>query len=192
MRIHEQLHQLLQHLITINLKRCFRTAREHLHLHPHHRSSRHSDSLLLTQLSLSNMITNALMLITAGITSYWILQILQTPYITQELQHHLGSKLLLNETPQSGYTLFGTKPLSVQNIFLRGLVITSTSTSGKLDGFAVFEVDGKPSKAIAIGENLGNNLVLQSIHNESVTLLYQGQQLEFPISKTKSASHLKS
>lgn len=189
MRIHEQLHQGLLHLKTINPKRCFEMAKESLHLHM--RNSQHSSSLSLNQLSFSNALTSTLVLITAGIASYWILQTLQAPNTPQDLPNQQGSRLLVNEAPQAGYALFGTKPLSIQNIFLRGLVITSPSTAGKLDGFAVFEIDGKPSKAIAIGESLGNNLVLQSIHTESVTVLHQGQQLEFPISKTKAAPHSK-
>lgn len=190
MQIHKQLHQGLLHLKTINLRRYFEMSKECLHLHA--RSSQHSTSLSLNQPFISNMFTSALMLLTAGIASYWLLQVLQTPYPPEDLRNQQGSRLLINETPQAGYALFGTKPPSIQNIFLRGLVVTSASTSGKLDGFAVFEIDGKPSKAIAIGESLGNNLVLQSIHAESVTVLYQGQQLQFPISKTKAAPHSKS
>jgi hypothetical protein len=44
-------------------------------------------------------------------------------------------------------------------------------------------VDGKPTNAISIGESLGKGLTLQSIGDESATLLYQGQRLEFKLSK---------
>ena len=73
-----------------------------------------------------------------------------------------------------------------ENIYLRGVVITSKNKDGSLGGFAIFEIDGKPTNAISVGEGLGKGLTLQSIGDESATLLYQGQKLDFKLSKAGS------
>lgn len=190
MRLQQLLHQYLLRSNLLNAKNYLQMGKQFLF--KRHQISKGSIPLSLNKTKMSNALTSSLILITISISSYWVLRILQTPDIPSQQIKNQGPSLLQNENIQSAYPLFGTKPLSTQNIFLRGLVITSTLPNGQLDGFAVFEVDGKPSKAIAIGESLGNNLVLQSIHAESATLLHQGQKLEFPISKTKSTNHLKS
>jgi type II secretory pathway component PulC len=172
----------------MSAKDCVATAKQFF-VRPHH-TPKHSMPFSLNKTAVSHALTTSLILITICASSYWVLQVLQTPDLPNKQMNTQNASLLKNENIHSAYALFGTKPLSTQNIFLRGLVITSTLPNGQLDGFAVFEVDGKPSKAIAIGESLGNNLVLESIHAESATLIYQGQKLEFSISKTKSTSHL--
>jgi hypothetical protein len=91
--------------------------------------------------------------------------------------------LYSNQDGTSAYGLFGSKPLVTDNIFLRGVVITSKGNDGRLDGFAIFEIDGTPTNAISVGENLGKGLTLQSIGDESATLLYEGQKLDFKLSK---------
>lgn len=189
MRPQQHLHQHLLRLNLLNAKNYLAMAKQFL-FRPL-KISKHSTLLSLNKTTISNTLTASLILITIGISSYWVLQVLQTPNIPSQPIKTQGPSLLQNENIHSAYPLFGTKPLSTQNIFLRGLVITTTLSNGQLDGFAVFEVDGKPSKAIAIGESLGNDLVLQSIHAESATLVHQGQKLEFPISKTKSSNRLK-
>ena len=68
-------------------------------------------------------------------------------------------------------------------IVLRGTVTTGKNANGSLTGFALFELDGKPVNPIGIGESLGKGLSLQSIGDESATLLYQGQQIDFKLSK---------
>lgn len=189
MRIQKNLHQYLPNLNLTNAKDCLVTAKQFF-LRPH-QTANHSTLPFLNKNSVMHALTSSLILITIGISSYWVLQVLQTPDLSSKQMNAQGPSLLQNDSVYPAYPLFGTKPLSTQNIYLRGLVITSTLPNGQLDGFAVFDVDGKPSKAIAIGESLGNNLVLQSIHPESATLVHLGQKLEFPISKTKSKSRLK-
>ena len=68
-------------------------------------------------------------------------------------------------------------------LFLRGVVATGKQANGSLNGFAIFEIDGRPTNAIGVGESIGKGLSLQSIGDESATLLYQGQALEFKLSK---------
>ena len=99
-----------------------------------------------------------------------------------------GQTLYSNQDATSGYALFGSKPLVTENIYLRGVVATSKNPDGSLDGFAIFEVDGKPTNAISVGETMGKGLSLQSIGDESATLLYQGQKLSFKLNKSKDKS----
>jgi hypothetical protein len=96
--------------------------------------------------------------------------------------------LYTNQGANTAYALFGSKPLATENIYLRGVVITSKNPDSTLDGFAIFEIDGKPTNAISVGETIGKGLSLQSIGDESATLLYQGQKLSFKLNKTKDKS----
>ena len=130
-------------------------------------------------------ITYILMLATAACFTYWVLRIAQIPGTPSASPNAIskGMTLYSNQDGTSAYGLFGSKPLVTDNIFLRGVVITSKGNDGRLDGFAIFEIDGKPTNAISVGENLGKGLTLQSIGDESATLLYEGQKLDFKLSK---------
>jgi hypothetical protein len=141
------------------------------------------------------------MAITAMALTYWVLQWWQLPSLpsvpslssapsigsssnpTNSNKNNLGITLYANQDSTAAYDLFGNKPVSTDTIFLRGVVATGKNANGALDGFAIFEMDGKPTTAISIGESLGKGLSLQSIGDESATLLYQGQKLEFKLSK---------
>jgi hypothetical protein len=138
------------------------------------------------------------MAITAMALTYWLLQWWQLPSVptapsintiapsstpSSSNKSSAGVTLYANQDTTAAYDLFGNKPLSTDTIFLRGVVATGKNANGSLDGFAIFEMDGKPTNAISIGETLGKGLTLQSIGDESATLLYQGQKLEFKLSK---------
>jgi len=133
-------------------------------------------------------LTYLLIIATAASITYWVLRIAQIPGApaTSNPAVSKGMTLYNNQDGTSAYGLFGSKPLVIDNIFLRGVVITSRSSTGSLDGFAIFEIDGKPTNAISVGENLGKGLTLQSIGDESATLGYEGQKLEFKLSKTST------
>ena len=135
------------------------------------------------------------MAITAMALTYWILQWWQLPSVpsapsigsssnpSNSNKNNPGITLYANQDSTAAYDLFGNKPVSTDTIFLRGVVATGKNANGALDGFAIFEMDGKPTNAISIGESLGKGLTLQSIGDESAALLYQGQKLEFKLSK---------
>ena len=128
--------------------------------------------------------TYLLMISTAACFTYWILRIAQIPGAPGSSASNIkGMTLYSNQDGTIAYGLFGSKPLVTENIFLRGVVITSKGNDGRLDGFAIFEIDGIPTNAISVGENLGKGLTLQSIGDESATLLYEGQKLDFKLSK---------
>jgi len=134
--------------------------------------------------SIATGFTYLLMIATAICFTYWILRIAQIPGAPGSSASTVkGMTLFSNQDGTSAYGLFGSKPLVTDNIFLRGVVITSKGADGRLDGFAIFEIDGTPTNAISVGENLGKGLTLQSIGDESATLLYEGQKLDFKLSK---------
>lgn len=143
--------------------------------------------------AIANSLTYLLMIATAGCVTFWILRIIQTPGVPGMPASGIskGMTLYSNQDAASAYGLFGSKPLITDNIFLRGVAISSVNKNGALDGYAIFEIDGKPTNAISVGETLGKGLTLQSIGEESATLLYEGQKLDFKLSKAgkeKSAS----
>jgi hypothetical protein len=138
---------------------------------------------------LSNALTLGLILLSILCATYWFLRFAQLP--TVPLSNAGASKgvtLYSNQELTNAYPLFGSKPLVTDTIFLRGVVITSPANSEHLDGFAIFEIDGKQTPAIGIGENLGKGLVLQSLGAESATLLYEGQKLDFKLTKSGGSS----
>ena len=137
---------------------------------------------------LNRALSGILILLTAASVTFWIMQIVLIPNPPDSLLSTKGATLLGNLDANSTYGLFGSKPLATENILLRGVVITSKASHGPLNGYAIFEIDGKPTNAIAVGEGLGKGLILQSIGPESATLLYQGQKMDFAISKNKSLS----
>ncbi len=141
----------------------------------------------LTPNSLSKGLTYLMLLACALSVTYWLMRIAQIPGAPGQanIATSKGAILYSNQDSAAAYGLFGSKPLVTDNISLRGVVITGKAKDGRLDGFAIFEIDGKPTNAISVGENLGKGLTLQSIGDESATLLYEGQKLDFKLSSTK-------
>lgn len=134
----------------------------------------------------ANSLCYLLIILTAVSLTYWVMRIAQIPGTPVQPASGIsrGSTLYGNQDSATAYDLFGSKPLITENIYLRGVVITSKGKDGYLDGFAIFEIDGKPTNAISVGENIGKGLSLQSIGDESATLIYQGQKLDFKLSKS--------
>ena len=143
-------------------------------------------TLSIKPISISNALTSFLMLLTAVGVTYWAMRIAQIPGVPSQAANGInkGMTLYSNQDGASAYSLFGNKPIVTDNIYLRGVVVTSKSKDGTLDGFAIFEIDGKPTNAISVGESLGKGLSLQSIGDESATLLYQGQKMNFKLSRS--------
>jgi len=129
------------------------------------------------------------MLVAVASATFWIMQIEQMPNSPEILSggnkgKSKGATLYSDEDGVATYSLFGRKPLVADNILLRGVVITSKNG----DGFALFEIDGKPTDAISVGESVSGGLMLQGIAAESATLLFQGQTLEFTLNKNKKGA----
>ena len=73
--------------------------------------------------------------------------------------------------------LFGQKDIDLSKIRLTGFMASGAST-----GFAIFEVDGKTSGAIAVGETFGKGYFLKSVSKESVEIVYQGKPYQILMS----------
>jgi len=67
--------------------------------------------------------------------------------------------------------LFGHKEFDLSKVQLTGLMRTDGSSSG----YAVFEVDGKNTGAIAVGETFDKGYFLKSIGTDSVEVMFQGK-----------------
>jgi len=125
------------------------------------------------------------MLVTLASATYWLMQLAQIPSPPDTLKKNAkGAILYSNQDITESYALFGSKPVATENIVLRGVVVTNKNKDGLLEGFALFEIDGKPSGAIAVGESVGKGLLLQTITPDTATLLYQGKRLNFSLNKT--------
>lgn len=129
-----------------------------------------------------------LVLVSAWLVLYSLMRIAQLPwpaiFTTQTTQGSKGMTLFGSQEVQSASALFGSKPLELGNIQLRGVVITGKTEDGKDTGFALLEIDGKPSGAVALGENLGKGLVLQAIRPEGATLVHQGQKIDLTLNRS--------
>jgi hypothetical protein len=124
------------------------------------------------------------MLVTLASATYWLMHLAQIPSPPDTLNKNAkGAILYSNQDITESYALFGSKPVATENIVLRGVVVTNKNKDGLLEGFALFEIDGKPSGAIAVGESVGKGLLLQTITPDTATLLYQGKRLNFSLNK---------
>jgi hypothetical protein len=72
---------------------------------------------------------------------------------------------------QKAAKLFGHKEFDLSKVQLTGLMRTDGSSSG----YAVFEVEGKNTGAIAVGETFDKGYFLKSIGVDSVELMFQGK-----------------
>lgn len=141
----------------------------------------------LTPVRVSQCMTSVFILLTIASVTYWLIHIIQIPSPEESLSKNFkGVTLYTNQDINTSYKLFGSKPLAAENIALRVLVVTGKNESGIDQGFALFDIDGKSTGAVAVGEQISGGMVLQSINPESATLLYQGKELNFSLQKSKS------
>jgi hypothetical protein len=73
---------------------------------------------------------------------------------------------------QNAAKLFGRKDVDLSKVQLTGLM----RSDGSSTGYAIFEVDGKNSGAIAVGETFDKGYFLKSIGVDSVEIVFQGKQ----------------
>lgn len=112
-----------------------------------------------------------------------ILQIAQLPYPNAQSIPAKGVTLYSSHDAQKTYALFGSKPIELGAIQLRGVVITGKTTDGKDTGFILLEIDGKATGPVGLGETTGKGMVVQAIHPDGATLAYQGQKIDLTLSK---------
>lgn len=73
---------------------------------------------------------------------------------------------------QQAANLFGHKDMDLSKIQLTGLMRHDASSNG----FAIFEIDGKNTGAIAVGETFDKGYFLKSLGADSVEVVFQGKQ----------------
>ena len=146
-------------------------------------------SAYLTPIRVSQLISYVFILLTLVSSTYWLIHILQIPSPAEILPKNFkGITLHTTQDIGTSYMLFGSKPLAAENIVLRVLVVTGKNEAGLNQGFALFDIDGKSTGAIAVGEQMNRGMMLQSINPDSATLLYQGKELSFALQKSKNSS----
>jgi hypothetical protein len=72
---------------------------------------------------------------------------------------------------QKAAKLFGRKEFDLSKVQLTGVM----RTDGSSNGYAVFEVEGKNTGAIAVGETFDKGYFLKSIGTDSVEVMFQGK-----------------
>ncbi|MBU3583240.1 hypothetical protein ICN41_04455 [Polynucleobacter sp. 15G-AUS-farblos] len=146
-------------------------------------------SSFLTPIRFSQSLSYLLICFTAAASTFWLMHVIQIPAPEDTLlKSSKGTSLYINQDLSASYPLFGSKPLATDNIILRGVVVTEKTSSGVYQGFALFDIDGKPSGAIAVGETIDRGMTLKSIDTETATLLYQGKEMGFSVQKSKKDS----
>jgi hypothetical protein len=73
---------------------------------------------------------------------------------------------------QQAANLFGHQDMDLSKIQLTGLMRHDASSNG----FAIFEIDGKNTGAIAVGETFDKGYFLKSLGADSVEVVFQGKQ----------------
>lgn len=125
-------------------------------------------------ITIANAIRNTLMLLCVFSLLYVFFMISQLPspqFLDRPAQIYQFQDVRKSEK------LFGLKDMDLSKIQLTGFM-----ENGGRTGFAIFEVDGKTSGAIAIGETFGKGYFLKSVSKDSVEIVYQGKPYQILMS----------
>jgi hypothetical protein len=133
-------------------------------------------------IAIANTVRNTLILLCIFSLLYVFLVVSQLP--TPQLFDR-PAQIYQFQDVRKADKLFGQKDIDLSKIRLTGFM-----ASGATTGFAIFEVDGKTSGAIAIGETFGKGYFLKSVSKESVEIVYQGKPYQILMS-TKTNKNTK-
>lgn len=148
-------------------------------------STNNSMSLRNSSRSINRLLAPSLVIAMFATFTYLGMKVLQNPSFIMDKEIHQTLSISDDQKFDQSKSLFGDIQLATQNVLLRGIVITSDSSKALLDGFAIFEINGKSSNAISIGETVGNGITLKSIRQDSVIVSYLGQEIEYPLTISK-------
>ena len=112
-------------------------------------------------------IRNVLVVCIVLTLTYTYLAIERLPRVSDA---HQSSHIDQLQDVQKAAKLFGHKEFDLSKVQLTGLMRTDGSSSG----YAVFEVGGKNTGAIAVGETFDKGYFLKSIGTDSVEVMFQG------------------
>ena len=113
-------------------------------------------------------IRNVLVLCILLTLTYTYLAIERLPRVSDA---HQSLQIDQLQDVQKAAKLFGHKEFDLSKVQLTGVMRTDGSSSG----YAVFEVDGKNTGAIAVGETFDKGYFLKSIGTDSVEVMFQGK-----------------
>ncbi len=116
-------------------------------------------------------IRNALVLGVVVILTYTYLAIQRLPKLEDADQ---AMNIYQVQDIQKAAKLFGHKEVDLSKVQLTGLMRQEVS----LIGYAIFEVEGKNTGAIAVGETFDKGYFLKSIAIDSVEIVFQGKQYQ--------------
>lgn len=122
----------------------------------------------LKPLWFAQVLRNTLILCIAIIPAYSFLAIESLPKFSDVTQSVRIDQI---QDLRKAAKLFGYKDTDMSKVQLTGLMRHDGSSSG----YAVFEVDGKNTGAIAVGETFDKGYFLKSIGTEGVEVMFQGK-----------------
>ncbi len=122
----------------------------------------------------AKVIRNILVLCIVWTLIYTYLAVQRLPRLSDAVQ---PAQIYQVHDIQQAANLFGHKDLDLSKIQLTGLMRHDASSSG----YAIFEIDGKNSGAIAVGETFDKGYFLKSLGSDSVEVVYQGKQISVPM-----------
>ncbi len=132
----------------------------------------------LKPLRIANFVRNTLILLCVFSLFFVFLMINQLP-VPQFFER--PAQIYQFQDVRKADKLFGQKEIDLSKLRLTGFMASGVST-----GFAIFEVDGKTSGAIAVGETFGKGYFLKSVGKESVEIVYQGKPYQILMSSKSS------
>jgi hypothetical protein len=116
----------------------------------------------------AQVLRNTLILCIVIILTYSFLSIERLPKFSDVMQPVRIDHI---QDVQKAAKLFGYKNTDMSKVHLTGLM----RHDGSSDGYAVFEVEGKNTGAIAVGETFDKGYFLKSIGAEGVEVMFQGK-----------------
>ncbi len=131
--------------------------------------------------TVSKICTGIFVLLTVAGTTFWAMQIFQTPSIPSARALNTNSQMLVNGQVGAAGHLFGNPSATVHHIRLRGIVAKSNRKQPTWQGYAIFESGEQTSRVVEIGEQLEHGLLLESLTPESAILIDQGKRIEFKL-----------
>jgi hypothetical protein len=128
----------------------------------------------LQPLVLANLIRNLLIFISVATLAYtfFLIDRLPTPLFSEK-----SAQIYQFQDLQKASAIFGQKEIDLSQIRLTGI----SKGNNPSNSFAVFEVSGKNTGAIAIGEVFDAGYFLKNITEDSVDIVYLGKSYQISL-----------
>jgi hypothetical protein len=127
-------------------------------------------------LKITNLIRNLLIILCILTLVYACFAIVRLPVA---VVFNRPPKIYQLQDIQKVNLLFGQQEIDLSKIKLTGLMINGAPSQG----IAIFEIDGKSSGAVAVGEVFDKGYFLQGLSQDKADIVYQGKQYQLTINK---------